>query len=503
MFIDGEHWVCPYCGDIGFRCTNENMLQDQILDHFSNDCDNWKAGKGEMLQPSSLKQKAEKTAIRFRLQKRPVWRIYDLDNHWYCPYCSKVTEIERPFGDKIADDMIDRVNLHLRSCTQARKTLPKEVPLETLREVVQKSNRLKGLVASIRSQFEATNELWSQCDKDGHWVCPYCVRVVEEINFMDTEVAVSIVPGHIADHLVTNCTAFKQNSNLTRDTEEFKQMVQEIREGKRARTEMEELKGRLDSANAELETAASELERAKEVQRSILPSTMPVIDGFDIACTYQPAAQLGGDFYTFIEVDEDHLGFLVADVSGHGADAALVMTMAKKAFDLRGPDNCSPRQVLGLINQDIFGDLQGKHFVTAFYGILSLKDHSVTFSRAGHNYPLVHNPTRRPSISILKSTGSALGFGPSEIFEKTIEERELPLQAGDLLLVYTDGLVESKNAANEEFELPYVCDVLKQNLKASAEEVTQAIMRAVTDFCEGRPQEDDIALMAIRYTGSK
>ena len=119
MFIDGEHWICPYCADIGFRCTNENMLQEQILDHFSNDCDNWKAGKGEMLQPASLKQRAEKTAVRFRLQKRPVWRIYDLDNHWYCPYCSKVTEIERPLGNKISDDLIERVNLHLRSCTQA------------------------------------------------------------------------------------------------------------------------------------------------------------------------------------------------------------------------------------------------------------------------------------------------------------------------------------------------------------------------------------------------
>jgi sigma-B regulation protein RsbU (phosphoserine phosphatase) len=94
-----------------------------------------------------------------------------------------------------------------------------------------------------------------------------------------------------------------------------------------------------------------------------------------------------------------------------------------------------------------------------------------------------------------------LGFGPNEIFEKSIEERQLPLQVGDLLLVYTDGLVEAKNSMNEEFELPYVCDVLKQNSKASAEEIIQAIMSAVVDFCDGQPQEDDIALMAIRYTG--
>jgi serine phosphatase RsbU (regulator of sigma subunit) len=228
---------------------------------------------------------------------------------------------------------------------------------------------------------------------------------------------------------------------------------------------------------------------------------MPQVPGYEIACTYQPAAQLGGDFYSFVKVDDTHLGFLMADVSGHGADAALVMTMAKKAFVVWGRNNTSPCQVLRLVNHDIFGDLKGRHFVTAFYGVLDVESNIVHFSRGGHNYPLLYNPNRRPSIAILKSNGSALGFGPNEVFEKSCEERELALELGDLLLVYTDGLVEAKNKANQEFELPSVCDVVKQNAEGSPDQLLTAIIKRVTDYSEGQTQEDDIALMAIRYGG--
>ena len=501
IFIDGEDWVCPYCAHSAFRCKDPAALEDRILDHFANDCTQWNDGKGEMLSPAVLKQSAEKLMARQRLQRRPSWRLFDLDGRWYCPYCCHSTDVKRPLGDKISDEMVTRVNIHLKSCAIAKKPLAREIAFDTLKETVQRTNRLRGLAASIRSQLESGNELWNQHDGTNLWVCPYCVRVVESVRLMDSQMTFSVAPPEMAEHLLNECQEFMRNSNLTRDAEEFKGMAQEIGEGKRARGTVRELREDLETTRARLEDASSELDRAREVQRSILPDEMPELPGFEIACTYQPAAQLGGDFYTFIKVDDSHLGFLVADVSGHGADAALVMTMTKKAFDLRCPMNTSPKQVLSMINNDVHGDLKGKHFVTAFYGILNVSNHTLYFGRAGHNYPLLHNPSRRPSISILKSKGSALGFGPNDIFDPNCEERELVLQVGDLLFVYTDGLVEARNKANEEFELPNVCDVLKQHSGATLDELLQAIMEAATQHQEGQTQEDDIALMAIRYTG--
>jgi len=501
ILIEGEQWLCPYCGETAFRCRDEKKLPESILDHFANECKAWEDGKGEMMSPALLKKRAEEQMVRTRLQRRPVWKLYDLEGHWYCPYCGQSTEVKKPLGDKIDDATVAKVDAHLKSCVLAKKSVLKEIPLEILTETVQRSNRVRGLVGTIRGQMEARNDLWVQHDQAKLWICPYCVRVVENVRLMDTQLTLSVAPPDMAEHLLEHCPEFKRNPQLSRDPEEFKSMVAEICSGKRSRGTVQELQEHLDSAREQIKTTSSELDRAREVQQSVLPSKMPKVPGFEIACTYQPAAQLGGDFYSFIKVDESHLGFLMADVSGHGADAALIMTMTKKAFDLRGPSNTSPMQVLGMVNRDIYGDLKGRHFVTAFYGVLDIETSTIFFSRGGHNYPLVYNPNRRPSITILKSKGSALGFGPNEIFEKNAEECELALEPGDLLLVYTDGLVEAKNEENEDFELPNVCDIVKRASEDGLEEMLQAIIQAVTDYVDGRPQEDDIALMAIRYTG--
>ena len=503
IFVDGDQWLCPYCSTAAFKLQTPESLEKQIFDHLSNDCGDWKDGKGEVMLGAALKERADILTIRQRLKGNASWRLYDFENRWYCPYCSQPTHVSRPFGDKPTDEMVSQVEGHLKSCPVAKSMNAQETPLEELRKTVQENNRMRGLVVTIRNHLESGNGLWQQYDQNRYWVCPFCIHVVEDVRFEDSTLVLSAAPPLMAQHLISDCGDFKKSPKLSRNLEDFTVMVEEIRTGKRARSAVDELQQNLATARAQIKTTSSELDRAKEVQRSILPAEGPQIPGVEVASTYEPAAQLGGDFYAYIPVNEEHVGFLMADVSGHGADAALVMSMTKKAFDLRGPGNVSPGHVSKIINHDVYSDLHGKHFVTAFYAILHKKDKRLKFSRAGHNYPLLYNTTREPNIAVLKSKGSALGVGPSEVFDKTMEERELQLERGDLLLIYTDGLVEAKNASGDDFDLPRVCELIKQFDGKPLEEMLEAILKAVTEFSGGGEQEDDIALMAIRYNGEE
>ncbi|MBI2191605.1 MAG: PP2C family protein-serine/threonine phosphatase [Planctomycetes bacterium] len=502
ILVDGEFWLCPFCAKVGFRCDPARALQDQILDHLANDCAEWKEGKGKPQLAATLKEQAERSSLRIRLQRQAAWRLFDFENRWYCPYCAQPTEVTRPMGDRPTEEMVDRVGAHLRSCDLAKKTGAKEIPLETLRETVQQHNRFRSQVAAVRSQMESL-EMWRLFDATGGWVCPFCACVVEEVRVAELALLLSVAPPLMTQHLQKHCPEFGKNPQPARSLEEMKSLVRDINEGRRPRGTVRELEDNLASARAQIQSTATELDRARDVQRSILPLKTPDLPGYQVACRYEPAAQLGGDFYAFITVDEAHLGLLMADVSGHGADAALLMSMTKKAFDLRGPGTLSPLQVLRFIHRDIVPDLRGQYFITVFYGVLDYQRHALQFGRAGHNLPLLYNARRECDVALLKSRGMAIGLGAEEDFEKNMEECTLKLQSGDLLLLYTDGLVEAKNRQGEEFKLARVSEIVRRMGQGSLDALLQALIRAVTDYAEGQAQEDDIALMAVRYVGGQ
>src|SRR5271169_4723813 len=189
----------------------------------------------------------------------------------------------------------------------------------------------------------------------------------------------------------------------------------------------------------------NELEMARQVQLSILPHITPQIDGLDIVACYIPMTSVAGDFYDFIVVDEQHVGILIADVSGHGLPAALIASMLQVVLTAQSVHASEPAKVLSGLNQALCGKLQ-HNYVTAAYVFVDLENNSMRYAGAGHP-PLLLWRKSSGSASEVEENGLVLGQFPGETYTVV----ELPVDAGDRCVLYTDGILETENPSQEEF----------------------------------------------------
>ncbi|BCM91896.1 phosphoserine phosphatase RsbU [Abditibacteriota bacterium] len=209
---------------------------------------------------------------------------------------------------------------------------------------------------------------------------------------------------------------------------------------------------------AEQERIRRDLQIARDIQQQLLPDACPNIPGFEIAARGTSATEVGGDYYDFFWVDDDHLGILVADVSGKGVPAALVVAMIRSAFRAHAPGNTDVREVLAKVNSFITGDLRSNMFVTCVYGILEVSSKRFSWGRAGHEPLLVAHPAK--NIDILKPDGFALGIIGAPEFSDLLEIETIELHSGDRLLLFTDGLTEAMNSKGEEFGMTRILETL-------------------------------------------
>src|SRR5262249_32114832 len=188
-----------------------------------------------------------------------------------------------------------------------------------------------------------------------------------------------------------------------------------------------------------------ELEIARSIQSSILPKTIPAHAGLEIAARYVPMSAVAGDFYDFLPVDDKRLGILVADVTGHGVPAALIASMLKVAFVGQTAHAHDPALVLTGLNRALCGKFE-EHFVTAAYLFVNLERAVLRYAAAGHP-PQLLAPGRSTSVVELAEGGLMLGLFP----EAEYSYAEMPIASGSRCLLFTDGLLESANSAQEEF----------------------------------------------------
>ncbi len=209
---------------------------------------------------------------------------------------------------------------------------------------------------------------------------------------------------------------------------------------------------------AEQERIRRDLQIARDIQQQFLPDSCPNVPGFEIAARGTSATEVGGDYYDFFWVDDDHLGILVADVSGKGVPAALVVAMIRSAFRAQAPGNTDVRDVLARVNSFITGDLRSNMFVTCVYGILEVSSKRFSWGRAGHEPLLVAHPEK--IIDILKPDGFALGIIGAPEFSDLLEIETIELHSGDRVLLFTDGLTEAMNSKGEEFGMDRILETL-------------------------------------------
>jgi len=249
----------------------------------------------------------------------------------------------------------------------------------------------------------------------------------------------------------------------------------------------------LQCTTAEKERLQKELEIARGIQQRLLPQHAPEIEGIDVAASNLPAREIGGDFFDFIPVSLDAWGFVIADVSGKGMPAAIFMGLSRTLVRASTTDNPSAAAAIRQANELICRDSTSGMFVTLFYGVYETKRRLLRYVNAGHNPPLLIRRGNSEPMA-LKARGIALGV----IHFIDLEERELTLEGGDILVCFTDGVTEAINADHEPFGTERLIEIVMENRQRRAGEIVAAIEKAVMDYAGKEPQFDDITLMVVK-----
>ncbi|MCC6500791.1 MAG: SpoIIE family protein phosphatase [Anaerolineales bacterium] len=247
----------------------------------------------------------------------------------------------------------------------------------------------------------------------------------------------------------------------------------------------------------EMRRLEDELELSQVVQRALLPQTVPTIDGVQVAAFSRPADIIGGDYFDFFHFRDGSHGLVIADVSGHGVAAGMLMSSLQTALRTMAPDTDSPAEILERINRFYIHNVNFTTFVTVFLARFDPHKLELTYVNAGHNPPAVH---RRASNEIhwLKPTAPAIGL--AEFFQPRIES--VRLAKGDALLLYTDGVTEAVNAAgDEQFGQARLADLLSQNSNLAAPDILHSMYARASEFGNYRSLADDVTMVALKIEG--
>ena len=247
----------------------------------------------------------------------------------------------------------------------------------------------------------------------------------------------------------------------------------------------------------QLESIKGDLAVAREIQQAILPRIFPPFpenaEELDIAASMNAAKDVGGDFYDFFRIDEDRIGFVIADVSGKGVPAAIFMAVSRTLIRATGIRGVVPSECITYSNELLAKESANFMFVTVFYGIYNIKTGEVTYTNAGHNPPyLMKADGTIEQLPLSKD----IVVGALDDFQ--FSEETLQLEHGDTLLLYTDGVTEAINVNNEEFGEKRLEDTLKDVAHQNCQQIIDAVKENVSSFAGEAEQSDDITLLAIK-----
>lgn len=240
-----------------------------------------------------------------------------------------------------------------------------------------------------------------------------------------------------------------------------------------------------------------DLKVAREIQRILLPAEAPKVDHYEFAALNLPAQQVSGDYYDFIEVDENIWGIAIADVSGKGIPASLIMAMCRSVLRSKAVGCHSPAKVLSAVNRQLYPDIREDMFITMIYLVINTKTHELRIARAGHEAPLMCTDNFE-RVEVLNPPGMALGIDSGSVFDELIQDAIIPMQPRDTVVVYTDGINEAIDERGEEFGREHLKEALHAAAPRGVDVLVKNIVERVQRFSSGQPQNDDITLAAIQ-----
>jgi sigma-B regulation protein RsbU (phosphoserine phosphatase) len=242
-----------------------------------------------------------------------------------------------------------------------------------------------------------------------------------------------------------------------------------------------------------------DLEIARDIQRILLPSEAPIIDGFELSGINIPARHVSGDYFDYLKVDERRLGVAIADVSGKGVPASIIMAICRSVLRSQAAGNPSPSDVLKKVNRQLYPDIKEDMFISMAYVILDHAHSTVTLSRAGHDAPILYEHASK-SVTPVKPPGMVLGIDSGSVFDRITCDFALSLKRDDCLLLYTDGVTEALDANGDEFGPERMMECVRVSAPEGAPAIITRLIDELRSFVGAQPQNDDITLIAIRKT---
>ena len=258
-----------------------------------------------------------------------------------------------------------------------------------------------------------------------------------------------------------------------------------------------DISGRKEAEEMARAVSERELRMARDVQQHLLPVDFPAMDGCEVQAMAQPSGQLGGDYYDVFAVGGGRYGLVIADVSGKGAPAALMMSACRSSLRLLAQGETSPAKVMCELNRTLVADMPPRMFITLFYGIFEPAGGKLRYCRAGHEPALVLR-AGESEPELLQAGGMALGMADGELFDDGVEEGTCHLRSGDMLALYTDGVNEAVNAHGEEFGRQRMVDALCRYAEQPLDAVLARLDRHLRRFSALDPMTDDRTVLLLR-----
>ncbi len=246
-----------------------------------------------------------------------------------------------------------------------------------------------------------------------------------------------------------------------------------------------------------------DLALASSIQQMLLPRTVATIAGLDLDARYTPAQKVGGDLYDIIPLSDTRVGLVVADVSGKGIPASLLMAICRTNLRQIAPRHASPAGALAELNRTISSEIQGGLYITILYAVVDTGNDTVVFARAGHELPLFarRDPASGAYVTqFVGSEGMSVGMVPDELFTSVLADHTEPFVRGDVLMLYTDGVTEAPNDEDREFSGARLADAVRALHQRSSREINDGLLEGVQRFVGSVPQRDDLTLVTVKRT---
>jgi len=239
-----------------------------------------------------------------------------------------------------------------------------------------------------------------------------------------------------------------------------------------------------------------DMQAAQQIQSSLLPQTLPQPEGVRLAACNMPAFNIGGDYYDVIQIDSEHLGIAIADVSGKGIGGAMMMAVCQGVLRARAPQEQSPARILSELNRVLGANLAEDMFITMLYMVFNTRTRELKFARAGHERPLLKR-SNNGGPEPLDASGIAIGLADTEVFDGAIQDVSIQLAGGDVVVVYTDGITEALNDKNEEWGTANLLATIDTESSGGVDALIQAVRTRLARHVGAQQQYDDITLLAL------